>query len=64
MKRIMVAMIAACALVLASSPASAQQTTGSISGRITDAQKAAVPGVTVTAKSKTTGFTRSEVSDS
>lgn len=64
MKRIIVAMIAACALVLASSPASAQQTTGSIQGRITDAQKAAVPGVTVTAKSKTTGFSRSEVSDS
>jgi hypothetical protein len=64
MKRLFVAMVAACALALASSPASAQQTTGSISGRITDAQKAAVPGVTVTAKSKTTGFTRSEVSDS
>ena len=64
MKRIIVAMIAACVLALASSPASAQQTTGSIQGRITDAQKAAVPGVTVTAKNKATGFSRSEVSDS
>jgi len=64
MKRIIVAMIAVCALVFTSSAASAQQTTGSISGRITDAQKAAVPGVTVTAKNKATGFSRSEVSDS
>ncbi len=64
MKRIIVAMIAVCALALASQPASAQQTTGGIQGRIVDAQRAAVPGVTVTAKSKATGFTRSEVSDS
>ena len=45
------------------STASAQQTTGNISGRITDAQGSAVPGVTVTAKTATTGFTRTEVSD-
>ena len=63
MKRIIVAMIAICALTL-SAPAMAQQTTGNIQGRITDAQKAAVPGVTVTAKNAATGFSRSEVTDS
>jgi hypothetical protein len=63
MKRIIVAMIAVCALALPGTPAAAQQTTGSIYGRITDAQKAAVPGVTVTAKSAATGFTRTEVTD-
>lgn len=64
MKKMIVATIAVCALALASMPAAAQQTTGNIQGRITDAQKAAVPGVTVTAKSGSTGFTRTEVSDS
>ena len=64
MKRIMVALAAACALALAASPAAAQQTTGNIQGRIVDAQKAAVPGVTVTAKNAATGYTRSEVTDS
>src|SRR5262249_47198847 len=64
MRRIMAALVAACALLLAGLAAGAQQTTGNIQGRIVDAQKAAVPGVTVTAKSKGTGFTRSEVTDS
>jgi Carboxypeptidase regulatory-like domain/TonB dependent receptor-like, beta-barrel len=64
MKRMMAALIAVCALALSAGPVAAQQTTGNIQGRILDAQKAAVPGVTVTAKSKATGFTRSEVSDS
>jgi hypothetical protein len=62
MKRMIVAMIAACAIAVGS-PAAAQQTTGNIQGRVIDAQKAAVPGVTVTAKSETTGFTRTEVTD-
>jgi Carboxypeptidase regulatory-like domain/TonB dependent receptor-like, beta-barrel len=59
----MIATLAICALTLAGTSAAAQQTTGSIQGRIIDAQKAAVPGVTVTAKSKATGFSRSEVTD-
>jgi hypothetical protein len=63
MKRIIVAMIAVCAVALTGTPAAAQQTTGNIQGRVLDAQKAAVPGVTVTAKSSTTGFTRTEVTD-
>jgi Carboxypeptidase regulatory-like domain/TonB dependent receptor len=63
MKRIIVAMIAISAFALSATSAAAQQSTGNIQGRIVDAQKAAVPGVTVTAKSATTGFTRTEVSD-
>ena len=60
MKRMIVAVLALCAFVLTATPASAQQTTGNIQGRIIDAQKAAVPGVTVTAKSATTGLTRTK----
>src|SRR5258705_12614523 len=41
----------------------AQQTTGAITGRVLDQQGAAVPGATVTAKSASTGFTRTETSD-
>ena len=62
MKTIITSMILLCAVAFAT-PAFAQQTTGSIQGRIVDAQKAAVPGVTVTAKNAETGFTRSETSD-
>src|SRR5207302_10020367 len=54
---------AACLLLLASATAFAQQTTGNIAGRVLDQQGAAVPGVTVTAKSPSAGFTRSDVSD-
>jgi hypothetical protein len=43
--------------------ASAQQTTGTITGRVLDAQNAAIPGASVTAKSPTTGFARTVVSD-
>src|SRR5262245_39369310 len=41
----------------------AQQTNGTILGRVLDAQGAAVPGVSVTAKNPETGFTRTVVSD-
>src|SRR2546430_8967557 len=54
---------AALAVLLGGSSAHAQQTTGNITGRILDPQGAAVPGVTVTARSSATGFTRTEVSD-
>ena len=63
MKRIITSMIVLCALLLAATPAVAQQTTGTISGRIVDDQGAAIPGVTVTAKNAATGFVRTEVSD-
>src|SRR4051794_33333263 len=50
-------------LLLTCASAFAQQTTGTITGRVVDQQGAAVPGVTVTAKSASTGFTRTETSD-
>src|SRR2546428_6237525 len=54
---------AAILLLLGSAQVFAQQTTGSITGRVLDQQGAAVPGVTVTAKNNQTGFVRSEISD-
>jgi outer membrane receptor protein involved in Fe transport len=62
MTRKICAALALCALVL-SSPAFAQQTTGNITGRITDDQNAAIPGVTVTGKNTETGFVRTGVTD-
>src|SRR5438046_3237568 len=50
-------------LLLSCGVAYAQQTTGTVTGRVVDQQGAAVPGVTVTAKSPSTGFTRTETSD-
>jgi outer membrane receptor protein involved in Fe transport len=61
MKRIILAVLVALCAV---GNAAAQQTTGNIQGRITDAQGSAVPGVTVTGRNTATGFTRTEVSDS
>jgi hypothetical protein len=55
---------AAMILLLTCASVFAQGTSGTITGRVVDQQGAAVPGATVTAKSTTTGFTRSEVSDS
>jgi outer membrane receptor protein involved in Fe transport len=51
-------------LAAAVTPAFAQQTTGSIAGRVLDEQKGAVPGATITVRKAETGFIRSEVSDS
>jgi hypothetical protein len=50
-------------VTLLGAPAAAQQTTGTIAGRIVDDQGAAVPGVTVTGRNTETGFTRTDVSD-
>jgi hypothetical protein len=44
-------------------PVNAQQTTGTITGRVVDEQKSTVPGATVTARSVTTGFMRVSTSD-
>jgi outer membrane receptor protein involved in Fe transport len=51
------------ALLAIALPAAAQQTTGSITGRVLDDQGAAVPGATVTARHTETGFVRTDVSD-
>ena len=63
MKRILRAGLACALLAVLAMPALAQQTAGNVTGRVTDAQNAAVPGVTVTAKNSQTGFIRTEVTD-
>ena len=62
MRKVIITMIVLCS-ALAAPAAFAQQTTGNITGRLVDAQGAAVPGVTVTARNTQTGFTRIDVSD-
>ncbi len=57
------AWVLACVALLGAN-AFAQQTTGTILGRVLDAQGAAIPGVSVTARNPATGFTRTVVSDS
>jgi len=47
--RAAVAALACCAMTLVALPAGAQTLYGSITGTVTDAQGAAVPGATVTA---------------
>ena len=51
-------------LIAVAGRAQAQQTTGTIAGRVLDEQKAAIPCATITAKNESTGFARHEVSDS
>ncbi|MBL8138714.1 MAG: carboxypeptidase regulatory-like domain-containing protein, partial [Acidobacteria bacterium] len=60
MKRFILALVAS--LVWATA-ADAQQTTGTVIGRVLDDQGAAIPGATITVTSPSTGFTRSDVSD-
>lgn len=50
-------------LAFTAAPALAQQTTGTITGRVVDDQGGAVPGATVTANSPATGFSRTAISD-
>src|SRR5688572_17030233 len=52
------------AMLLWPTAAIAQQTTGSVIGRVADEQGGAVPGVTVTATSSETGFVRTAITDS
>ena len=54
----------ALGVVLATaSIAGAQQTTGTIAGRVLDPQGSAIPGATITASNAETGFNRTAVSD-
>jgi len=53
-----VCLAAALLLVVAGGQVYAQTDTGTVDGRVFDEQKAAMPGVTVTAKNTATGFTR------
>src|SRR5262245_60923190 len=63
MKRWLAAQVLACVSLL-SVNAFAQQTNGTVLGRVLDAQGAAIPGASVTAKNPSTGFVRTVVSDS
>ena len=62
MKRWLASWVFACVALLGVN-AFAQQTNGTILGRVLDGQGAAVPGASVTAKNPSTGFTRTVVSD-
>jgi len=55
-------LLAAALLAAAPTVVRAQADTGVIDGRVFDESKAAMPGVTVTAKNAATGFARSAVS--
>jgi hypothetical protein len=55
--------LAVLTLTLAACPSFAQQTTGTISGRVIDPQDMAVPGATIAATNTTTGLVRVDVSD-
>ncbi|HSL21122.1 MAG TPA: carboxypeptidase regulatory-like domain-containing protein [Vicinamibacterales bacterium] len=57
------ASVALALLVAAAGPAWAQQTTGTITGRVVDEQAAALPGATVTARHTESGFSRTVVTD-
>ena len=61
--RMFVRLLAIMTVALATVPALAQQTTGTITGLVIDPQGKAVPGVTVTAVNAATGFSRMDVSD-
>ena len=56
--------IAIASLTLCSVNAFAQQTTGTILGRVLDAQGASIPGASITARNEATGFSRTVVTDS
>lgn len=51
------------ALVLWAGPAGAQQTTGSIAGRVVDDQGGSIEGATVAARSRDTGLLRETTTD-
>ncbi|MBI3049096.1 MAG: TonB-dependent receptor [Acidobacteria bacterium] len=56
-------LVLAGALSVAALPAAAQQTTGSIAGRVIDDQNAGIPGAALTARNPDTGFTRAVTAD-
>lgn len=55
--------VLAAVLSVTAAPALAQQTTGSIAGRVVDDQEMGIPDATVTARSAATGFTRTVATD-
>ena len=64
LKQLVFAVAALAVLLSLSAPdARAQATSGEITGRVTDAAGAVIPGVTVTVRSDETGFTRSSTTN-
>jgi outer membrane receptor protein involved in Fe transport len=63
MRKVVFASLVFVVCVVLAVPALAQQTSGNITGRVTDQQGGALPGVTITATQATTGFTRTVVTD-
>jgi len=63
MRRCLIASLVVVLCGILAVPAAAQQTTGNITGRVTDQQGGALPGVTVTATQASTGFSRMVVTD-
>jgi len=63
MKRPVWMVLLLAVIIATAAPATAQQTAGNITGRVTDEQKGALPGVTVTAREVSTGFMRTDVTD-
>jgi len=62
--KMLVRLLATFVVMLAALPTYAQQTTGTITGRVVDPQDMVVPGATITAMNAATGFVRIDVSDS
>ena len=62
--KMLVRLLATCVVMLAALPTYAQQTAGTITGRVIDPQGMAVPGATITAMNAATGFVRIDISDS
>jgi len=63
MAHLIARIVLACTLCAAALPARAQQTTGSIAGRVVDDQDVGIADVTVTARHADTGFTREVITD-
>jgi len=61
--KLLLAVLAVVALVIASSRVEAQTDTGRISGAVTDPQGGVMPGVSVTATNVTNGFARTTATD-
>jgi outer membrane receptor protein involved in Fe transport len=59
LRRVIVALV----MGLAALPAYAQMTTGTITGRVTDTQGAAMPGVSMQARHRDSGFVREDMTD-
>jgi hypothetical protein len=61
MRRVVLLLL--CALALSSVPAFAQRFSATLRGTVTDSSGAVIPGVTVTARNRDTGLTRSATTD-